>query len=65
MVMAGVEWYQIDQTHGFMPFNWLRSRHYYERSSPRQPLLYTVIRSEDICLTLGHVLKPTFYANVT
>jgi hypothetical protein len=41
--MAGaelVEWYQIHQTHGLIPFHWLRSRHY-EPSSPQQPPLVT------------------------
>jgi hypothetical protein len=42
MVMAGMEgleWYQIHQTHGLMPFHSLRSSKYYEPFSPQQPPL--------------------------
>jgi hypothetical protein len=42
VVMTGgesVEWYQIHQAGGLMPFHLLRSSHYYEPSSPQQPPL--------------------------
>ena len=32
-----LEWYQIHGSMCLMPFNLLRSRHYYEPSSPQQP----------------------------